>query len=145
MYWKGEEFIQGIERKVTRNVQAACIHVKSRARENISTPSRTVTYVQGVNIRTGERGKIKKKLGKRGSSRSKPGDFPHKDYGTLRASVAHMMIADQPKGLVGSSLSYALFLERGTTKMSARPWLRRTLAEESEAVLSIVTTDLTPT
>lgn len=139
MHWRGDAFIADVTAKVTRNVEAACVWVKSRARENISTPSRTVTYVRRANIKTGERGALRKKLGKRGSSRSKPGDFPHKDYGTLRTAVAHQMVAGgEPKGLVGANVKHALYLELGTKNMAPRPWLRRTLAEETEAVVNIV-------
>jgi HK97 gp10 family phage protein len=137
MEWSGEQFVAQVEAKARRNVEAACIHVQNQVRFLISTPSRTVTYAQRKN-RKGEM-KTKKILGPRGSNRSKPGEAPHKDTGTLRSSIAHQM-QEGPSGLVGSALAYARHLELGTKKMAPRPYLRRTLAQEKPAIVEIITT-----
>jgi hypothetical protein len=84
----------------------------------------------------------RKVLGKRGSNRSRPGEPPHKDLGTLRSSVATQMetTTGDPSGLVGTALEYGKHLELGTAKMAPRPWLRRTLAQELPAVEDIIRT-----
>src|SRR5262245_11289739 len=105
MNWEGDKYIAEMERTVAQRVQAAGIYLQSRIRENISVPSRTVTF------RTIERGKnrgeSKKVLGPRGSNRSKPGDFPHKDFGFLRQSIAQQFDAVNLISRVGSSIKYA--------------------------------------
>ena len=54
-------------------------------------------------------------------------------------------VADPGKGhcqvaFVGSALDYAFFLEMGTSKMHARPFLRPTLAACRDAILQILAT-----
>jgi hypothetical protein len=53
---------------------------------------------------------------------SAPGEFPNEDLGALAGSIE----ISYPKRAVvsyGSSLAYAQYLEFGTSKMAARPWL----------------------
>lgn len=114
-------------------LEAAAIYLVAQIKQNISIPSRTVTFKQGRG------GKFRKVLGARGSSRSRPGEFPHKDYGTLRQSIT-WQIDETANGItarVGTPVSYARDLEFGTRKMAARPFLRRTLKEEREAIRQI--------
>lgn len=62
---------------------------------------------------------------------SAPGEPPRKRTGTLQKSVASevSISADELVIRVGSNVPYARFLEYGTRKMPARPWLRPGLAE----------------
>jgi HK97 gp10 family phage protein len=133
MQWN-DNYIKEVERTVSQRVQAAGYFLVSRIRENISIPSRTVSFKQ---ISRGKnKGKTKKVLGARGSNRSKPGQFPHKDFGRLR-----MSIAQDHRGLitrVGTNVPYGKFLELGTAKMAARPFLRRTLAEERQKIEDMI-------
>ena len=115
-------------------MEAAAIHLVNSIKVNISVPSRTVTFKQGRG------GKFRKVLGPRGSSRSKPGDFPNKDYGTLRQSITWDIRddGDVVVARVGTPVGYSRHLEFGTSKMAARPFLRRTLKEETETIRQIV-------
>jgi HK97 gp10 family phage protein len=45
------------------------------------------------------------------------------DTGNLRNSITHQQI-DEKTELIGSAVSYASFVELGTVKMRARPYLR---------------------
>lgn len=59
---------------------------------------------------------------------SVPGAYPAVDIGTLRMSVTHSVEAEGTRavGRVGSTITdppYGFFLEMGTSRMSARPWL----------------------
>lgn len=117
--------------KYGQRVEAAAIHLQNEARILISIPSRTVT------LQDNGKGKVKRVLGPRGSNRSKPGEPPHMDHGNLRRSVAHDM-PDELTARVGSTLKYAKFLEVGTSKMAARPWLRRSLKENSSTIRQII-------
>jgi len=63
-----------------------------------------------------------------GAFPSAPGDPPHKQSGRLLASVAWELVGDAI-ARVGMNLRYGRWLELGTRKMAARPWLRRALRE----------------
>ena len=131
-----ENFIRELERTVAQRVEAAGRYLQSEMRKNISIPSRTVKTAATRS------GGTKKVLGPRGSNRSKGGEFPHKDYGRLRASIAVEMQADAPNGprvLVGTNLAYGKHLEFGTKSMKPRSFLRRTLKEERETIRQMIT------
>jgi hypothetical protein len=86
---------------------------------------------------TGERHRRKRttKFGKKGSQYttypnvSAPGDPPHKRKGHLRGGVVFEIAADGLSSRVGilKNVIYGLYLEFGTKKMAARPWLLATL------------------
>ena len=56
--------------------------------------------------------------------RSKPGDPPNTQTGRLVKSIRWVLNKSLKMATVGSRLNYAFFLEFGTSKMAARPWLR---------------------
>ncbi|MBN9519444.1 hypothetical protein J0H58_13130 [bacterium] len=60
--------------------------------------------------------------------------------GHLQRSITYRMSADRTQAFLGSNLAYAGHLELGTSKMPARPFLRRVLGEEQAALANIVTT-----
>lgn len=64
-------------------------------------------------------------------SPSAPGEAPRKRTGTLQKSVAAEVHQEGDAIVirVGSNVPYARFLEYGTRKMAARPWLRPGIAE----------------
>lgn len=65
---------------------------------------------------------------------SAPGEFPKTDRGQLVASLFFKVGADKLRATFGSALVYARYLEYGTSRMAARPWLRPTFrAKESAA------------
>ena len=141
MEWQADKVLTSIERRLRERIEAAAIHLKNQIRTNISVPSRSVS------LTIGRKGQVKKTLGPRGDSRSKPGEFPHKDFGNLRQSIAYEMDDDRPLARVGTVIGYAKPLEFGASKMRARPFLRRTLAEEKETIRQIIelggSTDIT--
>lgn len=58
---------------------------------------------------------------------SAPGEYPADDLGVLAGSIYKELPANRRSRMeatVGSPLVYALYLEFGTRKMAARPWLR---------------------
>ncbi len=127
-----DNYIREAERTYSQRVQAAGIYLVSRIRENISIPSRTVKIVQTKS------GGTKKVLGARGSNRSKPGEFPHKDFGRLRQSIASDFKPETLTARVGTNLAYGRYLEMGTVRMRPRPFLRRTLAEERQVITDMI-------
>lgn len=96
-----------------RYLHAAGLAVQSAAKRLASTPGRGRTYTRGNVTHVA----------------SAPGDPPAVDTGRLRASISSELARDA-QGLharVGSRYDVALFLELGTRRMAARPFLRPAL------------------
>jgi HK97 gp10 family phage protein len=75
-----------------------------------------------------------------GANPSKPGEPPHKQKGRLHGSVAFTV--DGLIGRVGTNVLYGKFLELGTRRMAARPWLRRALKEKESEIKTILSTPI---
>jgi hypothetical protein len=67
---------------------------------------------------------------------SKAGEAPAVRTGDLRRSikVAHHRTARTARAEVGSDLVYAVFLEKGTRRLEARPFLRPALDTQASAI-----------
>ena len=57
--------------------------------------------------------------------------------GTLRNSITHQQF-DNDTEIIGSNVEYAPFVELGTYKMAARPFLRRAIAEHTAEYKAII-------
>lgn len=127
------KFEEGLKEKLVGRLEAVGIFLQGEARTLISKSSHKVVW------ETGPRGGRKRREIK-GANRSKPGEPPHKDTGFLRSSVAwRTEIGDDAlRVVVGTSVNYGYWLEMGTTKMAARPWLRPTLDNNRERVRSLM-------
>lgn len=65
---------------------------------------------------------------------SAPGEFPKSDTGQLVSSLFFKVAADGLSAIFGTKLNYGTYLELGTSRMRARPWLRPTYqANEAKA------------
>jgi len=74
---------------------------------------------------------------------SRPGDPPNEDTGALRRSIETRIVAsaDVPTVHVeagGPSAPYAVYLENGTSKMAARPFMRPATEKNRAEVVSRV-------
>src|SRR5262245_4431712 len=72
---------------------------------------------------------IRRRLSTPGPAASAPGEHPHAQSGRLRGSVSY---STDPASLtlrVGTNVEYGGFLEHGTSRMAARPFLLRTVFE----------------
>ena len=58
---------------------------------------------------------------------SRPGQYPSTDLGGLAASIGVAKQGDAV--LVGTALMYGKYLEFGTSRMAARPWLLRSFKQ----------------
>lgn len=130
--WDGDRARARIEAELTRRLQRAAKVVWGRAKQLINVDG------TGVRATSAGKGKARKRKGSLiyGADPSKPGDPPHKQRGHLLRSVAW-----EVSGLVariGTNLDYGRFLELGTVKMAARPWLRRALNETRDEVKRIL-------
>ncbi len=71
---------------------------------------------------------------------SAPGEPPHRDTGRLRASISHEVDESAKTARVGTNVKYGKFLELGTSKMAARPYLRPTWDRLQEQLKKILAT-----
>lgn len=76
-----------------------------------------------------------------GTNPSSPGQPPHLGTGVLRASITHAVDQDGENVTLkigtmdGPATSYASALEYGTSNMAARPFLRPTLANNTDVIM----------
>ena len=110
--WDGDNYAARLEKEAGEWVEAACYVVENYAKQLVS--------VSGTGGKPG-----KKRV--YGSSPSAPGSPPHKQRGSLRLRIAHVVNRRTLTGKVGTPYKYGLFLELGTSRMAARPWLRRSI------------------
>lgn len=106
--WHGPEAKAHVEAIYRRQLTAACIVLRDRAKELISEPA---------------------------PPPSLPGEPPHKRTGRGRASVAYEVSG--LVGRVGTNVKYLRWLELGTLRVAARPWLRRALRESQAQITAI--------
>jgi hypothetical protein len=111
-----EALLQSREGPVGKDLLRRCVRVESAAKRLLSQPGR---------------GRVRNLTNpKRTHQASAPGDPPAVDLGHLRASVDHAIgrgIDGDLFGIVGTSLKKGFWLEVGTRKIAARPWLRPSL------------------
>ena len=68
---------------------------------------------------------------------SAPGEPPASATGRLRSNIE--MKLDRESVVVGTNVRYALYLERGTSKMRPRPFIRRGLESVRGAIRAALT------
>jgi phage gpG-like protein len=125
--WRGDELVAKLDSEMRRRLFRAAITVSRYAKKLIS--------VAGTGIgKSGRR--------RYGVNPSAPGEPPHKQFGRLRASVTHEVSGSTAR--VGTNVVYGRFLELGTTKMAARPWLRVSLAHKLDEVRAILSAPWNP-
>ena len=112
---------------MARRIKACCILVSNEAKRLLSVAGTGVGRHKGT-------GRFKTFYG---ANPSAPGEPPHKQTGTLRARVTYDVLASLV-GRVGTSLLYGRWLELGTRKMAARPWLRVALGNCRARILAIL-------
>jgi len=108
-----KQLLESPEGPTGRYLHACGLAVQTEAKRLASTPGRGRTYTRGGVTHVA----------------SAPGDPPAVDTGRLRASIGSELARDA-QGLharIGSTYDVALFLELGTRKMAARPFLRPAL------------------
>ena len=76
----------------------------------------------------GER-RAKELVSIQGPPRSSPGNPPHMDTQQLHDGITSEVDAGQMAARFGTDVPHGFMLEVGTSKMAARPWLRRSAME----------------
>lgn len=88
-------------------------------------------------IRNSPRGGRVYRRGGKTHTASKPGDPPARDSSDLINRIFHRV--DDPQTVrVGSDMMYAGFLEEGTGKMEARPYLEPAIEQEKDRIDNLV-------
>lgn len=128
--WEGPRRKAELMEALRRRLSAAAIVVAAHAKRLVSEAGTG----QGRSAKTGKFARVY------GANPSRPGDPPHKQTGRLRASIAWELVGAVAR--VGTNLPYGRWLEHGTRKMAARPWLRRALSECRARVLAILSKPL---
>jgi HK97 gp10 family phage protein len=131
--WFGEDLKALVKSGATKNLTAAGEFLKREMKKALNKSGRTVTITKTKS------GKIRKKLGKRGSAPSKPGEPPRKQTGTLRNRVFKKLRNGGATVRVGTTAPHGGLLEFGTKNMAPRPYIRSTFAENQAEVQRILT------
>lgn len=125
MEWN-DDFVKNLEKQLGDNLERAAIHLKGKVKDKLNRSQPYKRYV-------GEEG-----IYYHGENPSTPGEAPKKITGILQRSITHQMSQDRMQAFVGSNMPEAFWLETGTAKMAARPFLRSTMLEEADALTNIV-------
>lgn len=105
-------------RNVEKAVTEAAVNIRGRAVKKVQQgPATGRTY--------------KSKVANRDHTASAPGQPPMSDSGNLANSIQYDL--QGTTAFVGSNVQYAVYLEFGTRKMEARPFLFPSLEEETPA------------
>lgn len=138
--WNGGALQARIRKEMGKRLAAASIMIRDHAKELISVAG-TGSRIARVTDKKGRKRKVKVTV--YGANPSRPGDPPHKQTGRLRGSVTYTVFGDSTRALVGTNVKYGRWLELGTARMPARPWIRRALQERKGVVQSILTKPMT--
>ena len=146
LIWNADEFMMLATAETVKAVTKASIYTQGVAKEMIGGAGKGKLYRRS------------KQKGKRGSftasdfhRASVPGDPPAADSGILSTTVSYMI---KHKGVlvtgyVGSDIDkirskspttdpeYGIYLEMGTNRMAARPWLRPSLIKATPEIKKI--------
>jgi hypothetical protein len=124
--WYGVPLTAAIDKAMNTRLKAVGALGKRAAVIKISTPFRGA-------------GEERRYQPKRTGAASEPGDPPKRDIGRLAQSVIWTHNASAMTVVIGTAVNYGFWLETGTTKMEARPWLVPMLNEMWQQFKAILT------
>jgi len=119
--WRGQKVTAEVRERIDRALRQGAAQVVRYAQDLVSRPARRVV----------KRRKRNTVAGKKGSTYSvyvgsSPGQPPRMRTGVGRSSIR--WVKEKPlsyRVLVAAPGSYMTYLDRGTSRVQARPWLRR--------------------
>ena len=114
--WYGKEVTFRIKRGMERNLTQAAIFLQGKVKESMSQGGPTATNPDAAS--------------------SSPGEPPHVRTGRLRNSIAYEV--DKLTARVGTNVKYAPYLEFGTSRIAARPYLRPGLYNNRKEIQKIL-------
>ncbi len=124
--WHGDEISKKIEDTMVNRLDLAGFTLMNEARDLVSRNQARA-------------GKGARKVG---LDPSTPGTPPKRVTGTLHRSIFWALDRQAVKGRVGTPLKYGLFLELGTVRMAARPWMITAVRNKREAIKRILTKEI---
>jgi hypothetical protein len=116
--------------ETSKRVKAASAYLSSQVKADVSQPGTLRYHPLGKGGRA-----LKSQKTVYNFTHSRPGNPPFKQTGNLRKSIAYEVSG--LVGRVGSNIkkpNYALYLELGTRRMAARPYLRAALLRNKWAL-----------
>jgi len=121
--------IEGLEITL-ENIERYGVKVENDFKTLVKGTAQEIRTKAIKKIQRGEKtGRIYEKyLPRRSHQASAPGEPPATDTGRLAASIEAEVSG--MSGAVGTGLDYGKYLEFGTTKMKARPWLTPSVEEQ---------------
>lgn len=137
MKWNGRRALELIQAEMVRRLHAASIIVSNHAKRLVGREG--AVLLRDAQKNRDARGRFVKSL-KYNIERSRPGEPPRKQTGTLQSGIQREVNAAAMTARVGTNKKnppYPRWLELGTRKMAPRPWLRRSLDENRERIRAI--------
>jgi HK97 gp10 family phage protein len=131
--WDADRVLADFRRRAGRGIRAAAVEGSNDVKAALSVPGTVPAGAAGARDRRGRSRRVY------GAERSKPGEPPRKQRGTLRRSIAWLFDEATLTGRVGTGLMYGRYLELGTAHMAPRPFLRATLLKYRSKYLKIIT------
>ncbi len=123
MKWNSGALTQ-MEAEHWKNLEKAAVTLVNEVKTSLNT-GQSYTIFHG-----------KKGIWYKGLNPSDPGQPPHKLRGDLQRSITYEKVSDGV--VVGTNISYAPYLEYGTAKMEARPFLLPALNKLKQRLLDII-------
>jgi len=119
--WHGAHVRAKLKSIMARRIQMAARYLRDRIKEQVSEPNAMMI--------TTKSGKRRVKRGTRGTNPSLPGAYPKKVIGHFRRNIVVEFNRSTMKSRIGTNVLYGKYLQTGTKKMAARPWLTLGLAQ----------------
>jgi len=103
LIWNGDQFEKELRRLVAEHLEAAAAILQAEIVRSLRVSAR---------------------IGKNLWQASRPGEPPRARTGLLMKSIFYSVDQGSMTAIVGTSLKYGLYLELGTSRMAARPFIR---------------------
>lgn len=135
--WNAKRHLNNLGTRMDRNATRAAIFLVDDIKQEFKTGG-----IKGESGGRDSKGRFKKN--KIGKYRSKPGQIPFVQTGHLKRNVAWEKSPGRGRVRVGTGIGgaqkvkYAGWLERGTTKMRPRPWLRPAVKRNKDKIAKIM-------
>tara|TARA_R110001599_G_scaffold210877_4_gene408264 strand:+ start:9486 stop:9935 length:450 start_codon:yes stop_codon:yes gene_type:complete len=121
-----EDMEDAISLGIKQGMQKIGMHLTAIIKKDIT--KRSKGSVKGMRYNPNRKVKI-----------SPSGTSPNNDTGALRSSILWQLMGNDDEVLVGTTLNYGRFLEDGTRKMGARPYIKNNAESETEKMAEILT------
>lgn len=126
-----------VENGVRRGLVAGGARVEATAKNLVRQPGQGRVYTHY--LWTDNQGRLRKGRERPAPHRaSAPGDPPASDTGRLMGSIQSGMVGDGFRNEVTAATEYARWLEFGTLKMAARPFMKPAIDQNRKPVLKIL-------